>query len=206
MRHAVEPRVEAHLPHLVGARQEEVDHAIGDHAAREARELVVEAALLAEAVAEARRTRVHAQHLPVGGGEARDLPHRAAHQVQGGSLQHVHQPLQSRPRCEDEVVVHPQHVLGGHLGHREVPACEPALAERHEIVLYVRAADALWLVTVVCDDHGDRRVEAADAGDECPQAVVTQKGLCGNGDQGADVVLIWEFRGAELGSDKEGGE
>lgn len=42
------------------------------------------------------------------------------------------------------------------------------LAERHEIVLDVGAANALWLVAVVGDDHGDRWVEAADAGDECP--------------------------------------
>lgn len=42
------------------------------------------------------------------------------------------------------------------------------LAKRHEIVLDVGAANALWLVAVVGDDHGDRWVEAADAGDECP--------------------------------------
>ena len=42
------------------------------------------------------------------------------------------------------------------------------LAKRHEIVLDVGAANALRLVAIVGDDHGDRRVEAADAGDECP--------------------------------------
>ena len=77
MRHAAEPRVEADLAHLVGARQEEVDHAVGDHAARKADELVVEAAPLPEAVPAAWRAGLHAQQLPVGGGEAGDLAHRA---------------------------------------------------------------------------------------------------------------------------------
>lgn len=79
MRHAAEARVEAHLAHLVGARQEEVDHAVGDHAAWKAHELVVEATPLPEAVPVAWRAGLHAQQLPVGGGEARDLAHRAAH-------------------------------------------------------------------------------------------------------------------------------
>lgn len=51
------------------------------------------------------------------------------YQVQGRPLQHVHKPLQPRPRREDEVVVHPQDILGGYLGYGQVPACEPALGE-----------------------------------------------------------------------------
>lgn len=66
-------------------------------------------------------------------------------------------------------------------------------------------AEDLWLVAVISDDHSDRRVEAADAGDECPQPIVTKEGLSGNGDQSADVVLGWES-GAGLGADKEGRE
>lgn len=62
------------------------------------------------------------------------------------------------------------------------------LAERHEIVLDVGTGNDLWLVAVVGDDHSDGRVEAADAGDECTQPIVTKKGLSGNGDQSADVV------------------
>lgn len=42
------------------------------------------------------------------------------------------------------------------------------LAEGHEIVFHVGATNALWLVTVVGDDHGNRWVEAADTGDESP--------------------------------------
>lgn len=56
-------------------------------------------------------------------------------------------------------------------------------------MLHVRAANALGLVAVVRDDHGDGGVEAADAGDERTEAVVAKEGLGGNGDQGADVVL-----------------
>lgn len=59
-------------------------------------------------------------------------------------------------------------------------------------MLDVGAADDLWLVAVVGDDHCDGRVEAADAGDECPQPIITKEGLGGNGDQGANVVLGWE--------------
>lgn len=66
-------------------------------------------------------------------------------------------------------------------------------------------AEDLRLVAVIGDDHSDRWVEAADAGDECPQPIVTKEGLSGNGDQSADVVLGWG-PGAELGADKEGGE
>lgn len=77
VRHTVEARVEADLSHFVGACQEEVDHAVRDHAAREADELVVKATPLPEAVPAARRARLHAQQLPVGGGEARDLAHSA---------------------------------------------------------------------------------------------------------------------------------
>lgn len=88
MRHAAEAGVEADLAHLVGARQEEVDHAVGDHAAREADELVVEAAPLPEAVPAARRSWLQAQQLPVGRGEARDLSYRAPHLPGvGGRLQ-----------------------------------------------------------------------------------------------------------------------
>lgn len=77
MCHAAEARVKADLAHFVGASQEEVDHAIGDHAAWEADKLVVEAAPLSEAVPAAGRAGLHAQQLPVGGGEARDLAHCA---------------------------------------------------------------------------------------------------------------------------------
>lgn len=50
-------------------------------------------------------------------------------------------------------------------------------------------ANDFWLVAVVGDDHSDGRIEAADAGDECPQPIVTKERLSGNGDQSADVVL-----------------
>ena len=40
-------------------------------------------------------------------------------------------------------------------------------------MLDVGASDALRLVAVVGDDHGDRWVEAADAGDERPEPIVT---------------------------------
>ena len=59
-------------------------------------------------------------------------------------------------------------------------------------MLDVGATNALWLVAVVGDDHGDRWVEAADAGDERPKPIVTKEGLSGDGDQGADIVLGWE--------------
>lgn len=189
MRHAAEAGVEADLAHLVGARQEEVDHAVCDHAAWETHELVVEAAPLPEAVPAAWCTRLHTQHLTVGGGEARNFSHRAPHQVQWRPLQYVHKPLQPRPRSEDEVIVHPQHILGGYLGHCQVTACEPTLAKWHEIVLDVGTANDFWLVAVVGDDHSDGWIEAADAGDECPQPIVTKERLSGNGDQSADVVL-----------------
>lgn len=114
MCHAAEARVEADLSHLVGARQEEVNHAVGDHAAWEAKELVVKAAPLPEAVPTAWGTRIHSQQLP----------------VQRRPLQHVHKPLQPRARGEDEVIVHPQHILGGYLGHSQIPSCEPALGVR----------------------------------------------------------------------------
>lgn len=79
MRHAAEARIEAHLAHLIGARQEEVNHAVCDHAAWKAEELVVEAAPLPEAVPAAWRARLQTQQLPVGSGEARDLAHRSPH-------------------------------------------------------------------------------------------------------------------------------
>lgn len=88
MRHAAEARVEAHLAHLIGARQEEVDHTVCDHAAWKAEELVVEAAPLPEAVPSARRAGLQTQQLPVGSGEARDLAHRSPHLPGvGGRLQ-----------------------------------------------------------------------------------------------------------------------
>lgn len=77
MCHPVEAWVKAHLAHFVCAGQEEVDHAVCDHAAWEANELVVEALLLPEAVPKAWGARLHTQQLPVGGSVARDLPHRA---------------------------------------------------------------------------------------------------------------------------------
>lgn len=79
MRHAAETRIEAHLAHLIGARQEEVDHAVCDHAAWKAEELVVETAPLPEAVPAAWRARLQTQQLPVGSGEAGDLAHRSPH-------------------------------------------------------------------------------------------------------------------------------
>lgn len=79
MRHAAEAWVEADLSHLIGARQEEVDHAVSDYAAWEADELMVEAAPLPKAVPAAWCTGLHAQQLSVGSGEARDLAHCAPH-------------------------------------------------------------------------------------------------------------------------------
>lgn len=88
MSHAAEAGVETDLAHLVSPRQEEVNHAVGDHAAREADELVVEAAPLPEAVPEAWGAGLHAQQLPISGGKAGDLAHRAPHlQGEGGCLQ-----------------------------------------------------------------------------------------------------------------------
>lgn len=88
MSHAAEAGVEADLAHLVSPRQEEVNHAVGNHAAWEADELMVEAAPLPEAVPEAWGAGLHAQQLPVSGGEAGDLAHRAPHlQGEGGWLQ-----------------------------------------------------------------------------------------------------------------------
>jgi hypothetical protein len=63
------------------------------------------------------------------------------------------------------------------------------LAKRHEIVFYVGAANTLRFVAVVGDDHGDGGVESANAGDECPQSIITKEGLGSNGDQSTDVVL-----------------
>lgn len=77
MCHPVEARVKAHLAHFVRARQEEVDHAVGDHAVWEAKELVVETTFMPKAVPKAWGARLHSQQLPVGGRETRDLPHRA---------------------------------------------------------------------------------------------------------------------------------
>jgi hypothetical protein len=77
MCHAAEARVESHLAHLLRARQKEVNHAVGHHAAWETHELMVEAAFLTEAVPETWGAGLHAQQLPVSGGEARDLAHRA---------------------------------------------------------------------------------------------------------------------------------
>lgn len=59
-------------------------------------------------------------------------------------------------------------------------------------MLDVGAANDLRLVAVVRDDHCDGRVEAADAGDERSQPIITKEGLGGNGDQSANVVLGWE--------------
>lgn len=50
-----------------------------------------------------------------------------SHQIQSGLLQDVHHLLQLGVFSEDEIVVHPQHVLGGHLRHGQVPPCKPAL-------------------------------------------------------------------------------
>lgn len=49
------------------------------------------------------------------------------HQVQSGSLQDVHQFLQLGVGREDEVVVHPQQILGGHLGNGQVSPSKPTL-------------------------------------------------------------------------------
>lgn len=75
MCYAAQARIEADLSHLVSARQKEVDHAISDHAAWEANELVVEATPLPEAVPEAWGTLFHAQQLPVSSSKTRNLPH-----------------------------------------------------------------------------------------------------------------------------------
>lgn len=56
-------------------------------------------------------------------------------------------------------------------------------------MLHVGVDNALRFVTVVSDDYGDRRVKTSDAGDECPQPIITKEGLGGNGNQSADVVL-----------------
>lgn len=97
MCHSAEARVEANLSHLVGARQEEVNHTICDHAAWEAYELVVEAAPLPEAVPKAWSPGVHAQQLPVGGGKARDLAHRAPNLRGVGEGKHLEQVCASSP-------------------------------------------------------------------------------------------------------------
>lgn len=49
------------------------------------------------------------------------------HQVQGSPLQDVHKFLQLGVGREDEVIVHPQHILGGHLRDSQIPPCKPTL-------------------------------------------------------------------------------
>lgn len=51
----------------------------------------------------------------------------SSHQIQSGLLQDVHHLLQLGVFGEDEIIVHPQNVLRGHLRHGQVPPCKPAL-------------------------------------------------------------------------------
>lgn len=76
--HSGQPRVEAHLPHLVGPSHEEVDDAVGHHAVGEALDDVMEAPPHVQAVALV-FPRLDGDGLPVGGRVARGLAHGAAH-------------------------------------------------------------------------------------------------------------------------------
>lgn len=73
------------------------------------------------------------------------------HQVQSRPLQHVHQLLQLGVAREDEVVVHPQHVLGGYLGNGQVSSGEPTLrVETRDTESELRGQEAATATTGVC--------------------------------------------------------
>lgn len=156
MGHSGKPRVKADLLHFVRASHEEVDDPVGHHAVGEALDDVMETPPHVQAVAVVHAW-LNGDGLPVGGSVACCLAHGASYldrdsktdtggqsfppqaarssafsgpyQVQGGPLQHIHHLLQLGAGGEDEVVVHPQHVLGGHLRDGQVSSGEPALRE-----------------------------------------------------------------------------
>lgn len=141
--------VEAHLTHHVCPPHEEVDDSVGHHAAGKALDDVVVAISDVQTVAflspsfhrdcVSKCCRV-TRHLPdctanlsspVQGHErVRSLTKRksqGSHQIQSGLLQDIHHLLQLGVFGEDEIVVHPEHVLRDHLRHGQVPPCKPAL-------------------------------------------------------------------------------
>lgn len=137
------------------------------------------------------------------------------HQVQSGSLQDVHQLLQLGVGREDEVVVHPQQILGGHLGDGQVPPSEPTLKHNrtrhirlksqqqfsslgpsrshlpkgHDVMFDVGPRDGFGVLAVVSDHYGDGWIVPSDAVDKILKLVVPQERLCSHGNEGADVIL-----------------
>lgn len=141
--------VEAHLTHHVCPPHEEVDDSVGHHAVGKALDVVVVAisdvqtvALLSpsfhrDGVSKCCRVTCHLSdctaNLPSPGQRRETVKSRSkgkskdSHQIQSGLLQDVHHLLQLGVLGEDEIVVHPQHVLRDHLRHGQVPPCKPAL-------------------------------------------------------------------------------
>ena len=83
MSHPSQPRVEAHLLDLVGARQEEVDHPVCHHAVGETLDGVVEAPAYVQTVP-LLSALLQGEGLPVGGRVARHFPHCTADLREGG--------------------------------------------------------------------------------------------------------------------------
>lgn len=141
--------VEAHLTHHVCPPHEEVDDSVGHHTVGKPLNDVMVAISDVQAVAllppsfhrdgvsKCCRVPRHLPDCPA------NLPSAAqghemvkshtkvksdgSHQIQSGLLQDVHHLLQLGVFGEDEIIVHPQHVLRGHLRHSQVPPCKPAL-------------------------------------------------------------------------------
>lgn len=141
--------VEAHLTHHVCPPHEEVDDSVGHHTAWKALDDVVVAISDVQTVA-VLSPFFHRDGVPKCCRVTRHLPDctanlpspaqghemeksltkvksNASHQIQSGLLQDVHHLLQLGVFGEDEIIVHPQHVLCGHLRHGQVPPCKPAL-------------------------------------------------------------------------------
>ena len=63
----------------------------------------------------------------------RNEPFESYHVQFWDRLHHLHQLFDFRQLGKQEVIVHPQEVLGGDLGDRQVPASKPALMEENMI-------------------------------------------------------------------------
>lgn len=58
----------------------------------------------------------------------------------------------------------------------------------------VRPRDGLGIFTVISDYYGDSRIVSSHVVDEVLKLVIPKESLCGNGDEGTDIILYREGR------------
>lgn len=58
----------------------------------------------------------------------------------------------------------------------------------------VRPRDGFGIFTVISDYYGDSRIVSSHAVDEVLKLVIPKESLCGNGDEGTDIILYRDGR------------